>query len=399
MAHQFLFFKATKPVVRLIDKDSLVYEVFFIAYDPSGKKIFRRYKAGINSLPPTERPAQAQAMADLLWEELQGGWNPILAKYPGARSRHADPPPMDLITSLNHALEAKAPHLSKYSLPDYRGAVRFITTAARACGLAGESIQRLQRRDIRLIMQTAKTQNLWSSNARNKYLSLLQSLLSVLVEEEIILFNPAHKIKNEPVGQTMGYKRVTDEQKLEIARHLQQQAPDFLDYLMFIYQDGIRRTELLQVRVADINIQQRTILIRPEVAKTNRARVVPVTDDILEILHRRQIAQLPGSWLLFSSDGFRPGPGSYHPNTPTNWWRKLVIDGLGIDCKMYSLKHKGADDKIMAGLDVDVLRTLYGHRSTQMTEVYAREVRNRYAQQIIELAPAFARVVKMKKAK
>lgn len=74
--------------------------------------------------------------------------------------------------------------------------------------------------------------------------------------------------------------------------------------------------------------------------------------------------------------------------SPTNWWRKLVIEGLGIDCKMYSLKHKGADDKIKAGIDLDALRHLYGHGSKQMTEYYARGLREAYKQQIIRLAPS-----------
>jgi integrase len=401
MAYQFSAFRATKPVVRLIDESNFIYEVFFIVYSPDGTRTVRRVKAGINSLPPSQREKQAHATAQVLWEELQAGWNPLLSKYPQPPKEQPPSPQrsMSLAQAMEYALEMKRPHLSKYSFPDYRGTVRFMSRAAVACGLSEHDITSIQRRDIRLLVATAKDQNSWTPNARNKYLSLLQSLLSVLVDEEIIPFNPAHKIKNEPVGVSLGYRRITDDQKQIIAHTIMRDAPEYFDFLMFIYQDGIRRTELLQLRVSDVHTAERFILIRPEVAKTNRARRVPITNDILEILQRRQIRSLPGDWFLFSSDNFRAGPSPYHPNTPTSWWRRLVIDGLGIDCKMYSLKHKGADDKIKAGLDVDVLRTLYGHRSTQMTEVYAREVRNKYAQQIIDKAPEFARVVKMKKAK
>jgi len=50
MAYQFNGFRATKPVVRLIDELHFVYEVFFIVYDPDGKKHYFRYKKGINSM-------------------------------------------------------------------------------------------------------------------------------------------------------------------------------------------------------------------------------------------------------------------------------------------------------------------------------------------------------------
>lgn len=399
MAFQFNSFRATKPVVRLIDINKNIYEVFFIVYDHAGRKKYKRFKNGINTLPKNEREKQAKAMADVLWEELNRGWNPLLSKYPEKKKEQEPVCNLSFDAALDYAFKGKTPHLSKYSIPDYRGTVRFMQAAARSCDLLYKEVRFIERKDIRLLIATAKEQNDWSANARNKYLSLLQALLSMLVDDELIKFNPAHKIKNEPQGHGMGYKRLTDQQKEDIAKKIAAAVPDYFDYLMFIYQDGIRRTELLQLRISDINLPERFIMIRPEVAKTNRGRRVPITNDILEIILKRKIHKLSSDWFLFSSDKFAPGPNPYHPNTPTTWWRELVIDGMGIDCKMYSLKHKGADDKIMAGLDVDVLRTLYGHRSTQMTEIYAKEVKNKYAQQIIEHAPAFAKVIRLKKAK
>lgn len=399
MAFQFNGFKATRPVACLIDEHSVTYQVFFYVYDNTGKKIQKRFKRGINDLPESERKIRSEAVAEMLWEELKKGWNPLTSKYPERREEEQPVRKLTFDQALDYAIKAKLPHLSKYSAYDYNGTVRFMKKAARACDLSYREIGSIERKDIRMLIATAKEQNSWSANARNKYLSILQSLLSVLVDEELIKFNPAHKIKNEPKPQGVGYKRVTDEQKISIAEKLATTVPDYFDYLMFIYQDGIRRTELLQVRVSDINLRERYILIRPEVAKTNRGRRVPITNDIREILIKRNIQKLNLSWYLFSSNKFAPGPEPYHPNTPTKWWREIVIDGMGIDCKMYSLKHKGADDKILAGLDIDVLRTLYGHKSSLMTEIYAREVKNKYAQQIIEHAPAFARVIKLKKAK
>jgi integrase len=152
---------------------------------------------------------------------------------------------------------------------------------------------------------------------------------------------------------------------------------------------------MLQVR--DVNMIRREIRIRPEVAKTNNARTVPITSAIMAILEARDIYNLPPDYYIFSSNNFKPGTEPYHPNTPTNWWRKLVIIGLGIDCKMYSLKHKGADDKIESGISLEVLRSLYGHKSYQMTEIYAKAVREKHKQQIIDNSPAFAKVVQMKR--
>lgn len=388
MAYQFNQFRATRPVARVCDKKLNHYEVFFIGYPISGHPRKFRYKMGINRLPPRERKAQAEADADVFFEALKKGWNPFLSKYPNPLGQ--DPgKPVTFADAIQRALEAKLPHLSKYSAYDYRGCVRFMLAAARATDHYITQIDRIERKDVRAIIAEAKRSNGWSSASRNKYLALFRSLLSVACDElELMKYNPAKGIKDEPAEDGGGYKCLTDQEKARIAAEIAVKAPDYFDYLMFIYDAGIRRKEALMIRIGDINLTRREITIRAEVAKTNRARVVPITPTILAILDRK-VPGSPNNWYLFSSDRFKPGPEMYHPNTPTNWWRKLVQDGLGIDCKMYSLKHRGADDKIEAGLDLDALRTLYGHRSKQMTEGYARAVRGRYKEEIIAKAPPF----------
>lgn len=383
MAYQFKGFRTTRPVARLVSASACTYEAFFVLYLPDGTRRNMRYKAGINSLPARQRKAQAEATASILWEALLDGWDPRLNKYP----LFTDQPDarMTFGDMLDYALRKKAATLSKYSLYDYQGCVRFICKAAP--GYMG--LLEIERRDIRHIMDQAKLMFGWSSKARNKYLTLLKALLSVLVDDEILKFSPAAGIKNEPEEAYIGYRRATDEEQRRIVDHIAAVSPAFLNYLLFIYQDGIRRKEALLLQARDVNLQRRELRIRPEVAKTNRERICPITPEMFEVLSCLKVYELPPNWYIFSSDQFRPGPKAYHPNTPTSWWRREVIDGLGIDCKMYSLKHKGADDKIRAGIPLDVLRALYGHGSTQMTENYAREMREQYKQQIIDKAPGF----------
>lgn len=174
----------------------------------------------------------------------------------------------------------------------------------------------------------------WTANARNKYLTILKSLLSVMRDElEVIKFNPAAGLKNEPTGKTMGFKRISPEQKQRIALHLQSADLPFFEYLMAIYDDGIRRKEALLIQVKDLDRARREIHIRTDVSKTNKARIVPITATLMAILDRRAVWSLPQDWFVFSSNKFMPGPQSYHPNTPTGRWRKLVQEDLGIDCK------------------------------------------------------------------
>lgn len=397
MTYKFNNFRATKPVVRLIDAQKRLYEVFFIVYDSQDVRHTMRYKKGINNLAPADRQAQAKANANVFWEGLQNGWNPLVLKYPIFEKEKTRILELTFSTALDFCLRIKSPELSKWSIYDYKGCVKFMKKAAHACECDQTPIRLIKRKDIRAIVATAKEQRDWTAKARNKYLSILGALLSVLEDEEVVEFSPVRKIKKEKEGETIGYKRLTDDQTQAIYEKLSVEHLDYFEYLMFIYQPLIRRKENLLIRIKDLDLQRREITIREEVAKTNRERKVPITDDIMDILIRREVWSLPKEWFLFSSNKFKPGPEEYHPNTPTNWWRNLVIKGMGIDCKMYSLKHKGADDKIKAKMPLDVIKTIAGHKSKQMTEVYATAVREKYKEQIIADSPTFAKVVRMEK--
>lgn len=398
MRYQFNGFSATKPIARIIDAGKSIYDVFFYAQPDKGSKKQMRYKAGINDQPEEKRAAQAKAMAAVYWDALNEGWNPFIDRYPDFSPKAPQSPILTFNDGLDYALRVKRPMLSKYSMYDYDGCARFMKAAAAKTGHLYMKVEEIKRKDVRAIVMLAREMNNWTSQARNKYLTILRSMFSVLEQDDLIDMNPAFRIKDEPVPVTLGYKRLTDVEKERIADHLLQIAPEFFEYLMFIYDDGIRRKETLLLQVQDIRMGTREIRIRAEVSKNNRERLVPITDTLLQVLIGRRIWDYPPDYYIFSSNKFRVGRSQYHPNVPTTWWRELVQKQLGIDCKMYSLKHKGADDKILAGVNLDALRNLYGHRSQQMTEVYARAIKGKYKDEIIDKAPVFAKIVEISKA-
>jgi integrase len=89
------------------------------------------------------------------------------------------------------------------------------------------------------------------------------------------------------------------------------------------------------------------------------------------------------------SDYFLPSEFHMKRDTATKLWKKLIIDGLGIKKYQYAMKHTGGDDKILAGISLDALKTMYGHTSKFMTEKYARKIKDVYREQIILNSPDF----------
>jgi integrase len=398
MAIQFSGFRATRPVARVIDPEKQHYEVFFIIYDQQGRKRVNRFKRGINTLPRHKRKPEAEELAFAFFEALQKGWNPLVHRTPFFSEEHQGSLPA-FNQALDYCLGVKAKTLARGSLYNYKSITSFLKQGATLSGYDRTRVNLIERKDIRLILEAAREKNDWTSRGRNQAMAILKSLLAVLVEEDKIKINPVVGIKKEKEPEAPGYKRLTDAEKETVSRTLAEQAPAYLEFLVFLYQTGIRPKELLLIKTSDINLLKREITVQREVSKTRKKRVVPITDDLAEILTARQISSLRPEWYLFSVKNFSPGPTKYWPTAGARWWRKYVIKGLGIDCKLYSLKHKGADDKILAGLPLDALRSLYGHANVQMTERYVSTLKERYKQQIIASAPTFAKVVQMKKAK
>lgn len=98
----------------------------------------------------------------------------------------------------------------------------------------------------------------------------------------------------------------------------------------------------------------------------------------------------PGKGNVGPKLDFIPGPTKMNRDTATRRWESVVKIGLGFkDVNMYSNKHAGANAKILAGMDLDALRELYGHTSKLMTTKYATVIKEVYRKQIMENSPDF----------
>lgn len=393
MSIQYNGFRATRPTVRTLRNNQ--YEVFFLLYSGSEKKQMR-YKRGINNLKVKERRPQAEAIADVLWQALNTGWNPMVNKYPLFEDEAIRLRQMTFSQAMAHALKVKEKTLALGTMYEYRGYMRVVLEAATRCGYSSTPVHLIEQTDVKIIIATAKELSDWSSKARNQSLSITRALFSLLVDEGRLKLNPAKGIKSEKITERTPYKRLTPDQQKIIAESLSEKCPQYLEFLIFIHDTGIRPKELLLIKVYDVSMVSREILVRDDVAKNNKSRKIPITGDMLHALLRREIHNLPKDWYLFSKFKFNPGPKPYWLTAGARWWKKLIIDDLKIDCKLYGVKHTGADAKILAGINVRSLQSLYGHSSEQMTEKYIEVLQELHKKEIIDKSPSFAKVVQMK---
>ncbi len=379
----------TKPKVLQTKKGDMY--VYFRYY----KKVVT-VRGGLNYIEYKSAKEKKTAFEDLsreVYRLLKEGWNPFEKDMEFQRANYT------LIEALDFALEKKKPNVKPRTYDSYFSAVKLFKTACEKTGLEYMPITDLKRLHVKKIMAKCSELRNWSSKSYNKNIGYIKSIFSEMLEWDILETNPAHGIRKLKEMQTDANTTATDSENKKIMKELSLKMPGLLNFVRFIFHTGIRPDELYDVTIGMIDVETLTINIPPEITKTLRSRLLPINPYLFNMLLDMEIDKYPSHYYLFGSirehknigispeTDFIPGGNRLNRSSGGTQWKKIVKDGLGINVNMYSYKHLGADKKILAGIDLDALRELYGHTSKMMTMKYARKVKEVYRKQIVEQSP------------
>lgn len=343
-------------------------------------------------------------------EELESGWSPF--ERVTTSNSLLD---MNFCQTVDFAMSKCEPEVATDTFSCYKSTAKYIKMAAEALKLSVKPIAEIKRTHVKLILEQAKAANKWSNTSYNKHLNYLKCILKRAIDWEIIENNPAHKIPCLPVAETEKYVPYTEAEREAIQEYLYMHHYRFFVYLLVIYQTGIRPKEILALRIKNIDLINSQITIIPdleaETSKTKKIRKVPISKNLLPFLRELGLQEYSRECFVFGSmsepgkgnkgsgkggvrgamhpDYFKPSMVRIKRDTVTKFWKRIIIDKLGIQKHLYAAKHSGANSMIQAGIDLDTLKELFGHSSKLMTEKYASAVKKVRFNEIIEKAPAF----------
>jgi integrase/recombinase XerD len=141
--------------------------------------------------------------------------------------------------------------------------------------------------------------------------------------------------------------------------------------LMTAYAAGLRVSEVVALRVEDID--SRRMVIRVRQAKGRKDRYVMLSSRLLDLLReywkaRRRRPELRSSPWLF------PGQNPDRPMTskPVHNACKAVREASGLSKRVtvHTLRHSFATHLLEAGTDIRTIQVLLGHRSIKTTALY-----------------------------
>lgn len=125
------------------------------------------------------------------------------------------------------------------------------------------------------------------------------------------------------------------------------------------YGCGLRRSEALNMKIEDIDSNRMLILVRQ--SKGNKDRYVPLNSFLLNMLRDYYKKYHPKTYLFNGS-----GNICYSAASMVN----VVKRYFGNDAHPHLLRHSFATHLLEAGVDLRIIQTLLGHKSSKTTEIY-----------------------------
>ena len=134
---------------------------------------------------------------------------------------------------------------------------------------------------------------------------------------------------------------------------------------------GVRKGELLSLRITDLDIQRRELTVSAETSKSRIRRIVPISTELMKLLRdyltERIRRRLTTPYLFASSarDDRLSADGLKH-------LIKSVQKTSGVKFHVHQFRHTFAVNVLNNGSDVAKLKQLLGHRDIRMTATYLR---------------------------
>ena len=135
--------------------------------------------------------------------------------------------------------------------------------------------------------------------------------------------------------------------------------------ISLLYSAGLRRSELINLKLEDI--ESKRMLIRVRDAKGNKDRYTLLSEKLLKDLRIYYKEYQPKKYLFEGQT-----KDQYSPNSVGKVVSNAAIKaGIRIPVSSHILRHSFATHLLESGVDIRYIQLLLGHNSTKTTEIYA----------------------------
>jgi integrase/recombinase XerC len=209
----------------------------------------------------------------------------------------------------------------------------------------------------------------------NRKITALRSFYKFLIKTEVIDKNPMLKIQAPKVSKKL--PEFLDEKKMDVlfdnmsnGGDLYEEVRDFL-ILDFFYRTGVRLSELIELKINNVNLHNLTITVT---GKRNKVRQIPITigfkQDLEKYLKLRKdflsSLNLDCHYFFTDNKGNKMYPVFVYRIVKTN----IKMVSTGKKKSPHILRHTFATTMLNNGADINAIKELLGHSNLSATQVY-----------------------------
>ncbi len=143
--------------------------------------------------------------------------------------------------------------------------------------------------------------------------------------------------------------------------------------ISLLYASGLRRSELLNLRIQDIDFNKQMIFVRGAKGKKDRTTIL---SESLSILLKKFITYYKPNYWVFEG----PGRTQYSGTSVGNVIKKYCkMANINKPVSAHTFRHSFATHLLEQGTDVRYIQSLLGHNSSKTTEIYTHISNKRLA--------------------
>ena len=197
-----------------------------------------------------------------------------------------------------------------------------------------------------------------STTYQGLFINAIKLFYEKIPRKKLIIEHLERPRKGSPLPKVLSKEDVS--RLLSATRNVKHKA-----ILSLIYACGLRRGELLNMQITDIDSKRGVINIRH--AKGDKDRIVPLSEKILILLREYFKQYKPKQWLF---EGQIAGTQYTETSLAKVFQKAKAKAGIKMPCTLHSLRHCYATHLLESGTDIRYIQALLGHKSSKTTEIY-----------------------------
>ena len=236
---------------------------------------------------------------------------------------------------------------------------------------------------------------------------LISAILETAVQWQVILSNPADRLKAPRVEKTES-KYLDENQAKELIELLQKEPIQYRTMVTLLIYTGLRRGELCGLKWSDIDFTNRVLQVQrclqylperglflKEPKSKSSSRAIKISNVAMQLLkeykkwqneerlrlgdlwQRRELVKEEDCWKVAGFVFTRWNGLPFNPDDLTGWFHKFIRNHNLPSVNIHSLRHTNATLMIAAGTDIRTVSRRLGHAQTSTTaNIYAHAIRS-----------------------